>query len=130
MLAASSNTPSRSNSQCTNFELDCRLWTATPVLMPPSWRRTGKRASLTGELAPTPATPMPGRSKRSTPPMGSSAATRTDPLTSAPRPWVEIVSTPSGSISVRTVSAPSSRISRSPVMSTTDSAATGAPSVS
>ena len=62
--------------------------------------------------------------------MGSSAATRTDPLTSSPRPWVEIVSTPSGSISVWTVSPPSSVTSRSPVISTTDSADTSAPSVS
>ena len=38
--------------------------------------------------------------------MGPSETTRTDPDTSAPRPWVEIVSTPSGSISVRTVRAP------------------------
>ena len=61
--------------------------------------------------------------------MGSSAITRTDPLTNSPRPWVEIVSTPRGSISVRTVSPPSSRTSRSPVMSTTDSAAIGSPPV-
>ena len=53
-----------------------------------------------------------------------------DPDTSGPRPWVEIVSTPSGSISVWTVKAPSSVISRSPVMSTTDSGAIGLPSVS
>ena len=62
--------------------------------------------------------------------MGPSETTRTDPDTSAPRPWVEIVSTPSGSISVRTVRAPSSVISRSPVMSTTNSAAMGLPPVS
>ena len=60
--------------------------------------------------------------------MGSSATTRTDPLTTSPRPWVEIVSTPRGSISVCTVSPPSSMTSRSPVMSTTDSAAIGWPS--
>ena len=54
--------------------------------------------------------------------MGPSETTRTDPDTSSPRPWVEIVSTPSGSISVRTV--------RAPVMSTTDAAAIGLPSVS
>ena len=62
--------------------------------------------------------------------MGPSETTRADPDTSSPRPWVEIVSTPSGSISVWTVRAPSSVISRSPVMSTTDSAAIGLPSVS
>ena len=39
--------------------------------------------------------------------MGPSETTRTDPVTSSPRPWVEIVSTPRGSISVRTVRAPS-----------------------
>ena len=31
------------------------------VLIPPSWRRTGKRASPTGGLAPTTASPMAGR---------------------------------------------------------------------
>ena len=62
--------------------------------------------------------------------MGPSETTRTDPDTSSPRPWVEIVSTPRGSISVWTVRAPSSVISRSPVTSTTDSGATSAPSVS
>ena len=62
--------------------------------------------------------------------MGPSETTFTDPDTSSPRPWVEIVSTPSGSISVRTVSPPSSVISRSAVTSSTDSAASGAPSVS
>ena len=40
--------------------------------------------------------------------MGPFESTRTDPLTSGPWPWVETVSTPSGSISVRTVSPPSS----------------------
>ena len=44
---------------------------AAAVLIPPSWRRTGKMASLAGWLAPTPATPMPGRSKRRIPPMGT-----------------------------------------------------------
>ena len=106
MLAASSSTPSRIKSHRSRPGLDSRLWSATPVVIPPSWRRTGKRASLTGGLAPTPATPRAGCSKRSIPPMGPSETTRTDPDTSAPRPWVEIVSTPSGSISVWTVRAP------------------------
>ena len=122
--------PSRIKSQCTNPALDSRLWSATPVVIPPSWRRTGKRASLTGGLAPTPATPGSGCSNRSIPPMGPSETTRTDPDTSAPRPWVEIVSVSRGSISLRTVRAPSSVISRPPVMSTTDAAAIGLPSVS
>ena len=47
-LAASRSTPSRIKSHRTNPGLDSRLWTATPVVIPPSWRRTGKRASLTG----------------------------------------------------------------------------------
>ena len=102
----SSSTPSRSNSQRTNSELDSRLWMANSVLIPPSRRRTGKMASPTGVPAPTTAMPTWGRSKRSIPPMGPSETTFTDPLTSVPRPWVEIVSTPSGSISVRTVSPP------------------------
>ena len=62
--------------------------------------------------------------------MGPFESTRTDPLTSGPWPWVETVSTPSGFISVCTVSPPSSVISRSPVMSTTDSAVIGLPSLS
>ena len=62
MLAASSNTPSRIKSQRTSHGLDSRLWIATPVVMPPSWRRTGKRASARGGLAPTTASPMWGRS--------------------------------------------------------------------
>ena len=62
--------------------------------------------------------------------MGPPETTFTDPLTSAPCPWVETVSTPSGSISVRTVRLPFSWITRSPVTSTTDSAAIGLPSVS
>ena len=61
--------------------------------------------------------------------MGPSETTFTDPLTTSPWPWVEIVSTP-GSISVWTVRAPSSVTPRSSVMSTTDSGATSAPSVS
>ena len=52
--------------------------------------------------------------------MGPSETTFTDPLTTSPRPWVEIVSSPMGSISVRTVRASSPVISRSPVRSTTD----------
>ena len=100
LTASSSSALSLINSHRTSSALDSRLWIATPVLIPASWRRTGKRASLTGGLAPTPATPMPGRSKRSTPPMAPNATTRTDPLTSSPWPWVEIVSSPSGSIAV------------------------------
>ena len=46
-------TPSRSNSQRTNSELDFRLWITTAVLITPSWRRTGKMASLMDGLAPT-----------------------------------------------------------------------------
>ena len=62
--------------------------------------------------------------------MGPSETTFTDPDTPSPRPWVEIVSSPRGSISVRTVRAPSSVISRSPVISTTDSGSMGWPSLS
>ena len=62
--------------------------------------------------------------------MGPSETTRTDPLTSSPWPWVEIVSSPRGSISVRMLRLPSSMTSRSPVTSTTDSAAMGLPSLS
>ena len=72
---------------------------AAAVLSPP-WRRAGKRASRTGGLAPTPATSMPGRSKRRTPPRPPSETTVTDPVTSSPWPWGEIVSSPSGSIPV------------------------------
>ena len=61
-LAASRSTPSRSKSHRTNPGLNSRLWRATPVVIPPSWRRTGKRTSLTGGLAPTTATPTWGRS--------------------------------------------------------------------
>ena len=45
--------------------------------------------------------------------MGPLAATFTDPLTSSPRPWVEIVSSPRDSISVQMLRAPSSVTSRS-----------------
>ena len=71
-----------------------------PVLIPPSWRRAGKMSSRTGWLTPTPATPMSGRLKRRKPPMGRSEVTFTDPDKRSPRPWVEIVSTPNGSIPV------------------------------
>ena len=97
---SSSTTPAFINRQRTPIASSPGLWIAAAVLIPPTERRAGKRASLTGELAPTPATPMPGRSKRRTPPMGPSEATVTDPLTPSPRPWVEIVSSPRGSISV------------------------------
>ena len=40
--------------------------------------------------------------------MGRSEVTFTDPDNRSPRPWVKIVSTPNGSISVWTVRAPSS----------------------
>ena len=56
--------------------------------------------------------------------MGPPAITFTDPLTTSPRPWVEIVSSPRGSISVRTVRLPSA------VTSTTDSAAMRLPPLS
>ena len=128
--ASSSTTPPLINRQLTTIASSSRLWKAAPVLMPPAWRRTGKRASLTDGLAPTPATPTPGRSKRRTPPMGPPEITFTDPDTSSPWPWVEIVSSHSGSISIRTVRAPSSWIARSSVTSTTDSAAIGSPAVS
>ena len=62
--------------------------------------------------------------------MGPFETTRTDPETNSPWPWVEIVSSPSGSISVRTLKPPSARTSRSPVISTTVSAAIGLPSLS
>ena len=73
---------------------------AAAVLMPPAWRRAGKRASRTGWPAPTPATPMSGRLKRRKPPMGRSEVTFTDPGKRSPQPWVGIVSTPNGSIPV------------------------------
>ncbi len=60
--------------------------------------------------------------------MGPSATTRADPVTSSPRPWVESVSSPKGSTSVRTARAPSPRTSRFRATSTTDSAAMGSPS--
>ena len=41
------------------------------VVIPPSRRRTGKRVSLTGGLAPATASPTWGRSKRRLPPMGA-----------------------------------------------------------
>ena len=107
IIATSRRRPSRSNSQRTNLELPSRLWMATAVLIPPSRRRTGKMASPMGSPAPATASPMWGRSKRSIPPRRLSETTRTDPVRSGPRPWVEIVSSVSGSISVRTVSPPS-----------------------
>ena len=67
ILTASCSTPSCINSHRTISALDSRLWIATPVLIPASWRRTGKTASLTGELAPTPATPMSGQVKAQDP---------------------------------------------------------------
>ena len=59
--------------------------------------------------------------------MEPSETTFIDPVTSAPWPWVEIVSVPNGSIWVWTVRAPSSVTSRSPVTSTSDSGAIGWP---
>ena len=52
--------------------------------------------------------------------MGPSETTCTDPLTTTPWPWVEIVSSPRGSISVWMLRAPSSVTSSSPVRSTTE----------
>ena len=60
--------------------------------------------------------------------MGPSETTRTDPDTNSPRPWVEIVSSPSGSISDWMLRAPSSVISRSPVRSTSNAGSMGLPS--
>ena len=63
--------------------------------------------------------------------MGPFETTFTDPLTTSPWPWVEIVSSPSGSISVRNAQGTVLPvISRSPVISTTVSAAIGLPSLS
>ena len=62
--------------------------------------------------------------------MGPSETTRTDPVTSSPRPWVGIVSWPKGFIAVETVRAPSSVTSRPLVRSTSDPGAIGLPSVS
>ena len=98
--SSSSTEPSFINWQFTPIASSPGLWISAAVLIPPAWRRAGKMASWTGWLAPTPATPMPGRSKRRTPPMGPSAATVTDPVTRSPGPRVEIVSSPKGSISV------------------------------
>ena len=127
---ASSTMPPLINRQLTVIASSPRLWSAAAVRIPPAWRRAGKRASLTGGLIPTPATPMSGRPKRRTPPMGPFENTFTDPVTTSPWPWVEIVSSPSGSIAVRTLRLPSSVISRSSVTSTTVSAAIGLPSLS
>ena len=103
-LTKSTSTPFRRSSHRTNSGLDSRLWIATPVLMPSSWRRTGKRTSLTGGLAP----PRPRRCRE-----GQSGASRRwdrpnapSPTPRSPRPWVEIVSSPGGSIAVRTVLSP------------------------
>ena len=57
--------------------INVTLIDAAAVLIFSACRRAGKMASLTGGLAPTPATPMPGRSKRRTPPMGPSETART-----------------------------------------------------
>ena len=62
--------------------------------------------------------------------MAPNATTRTDPDTNSPWPWVEIVTSPSGSIAVWMLRLPSSWISRSPVISTTDSAAMRFPPLS
>ena len=86
IATSSSTAPARSNSQLTSIASSSRLWTATPVVIPPSRRRTGKMVSLTGGLAPTTASPMPGRSKRSIPPMGTLEITFTDPDTNSPWP--------------------------------------------
>ena len=128
IIVSSSTAPSRISRHRTRRAASPRLWTATPVLMPPSWRRTGTRASRTGGLSPTPATPRRGMSKRRTPPTGPSATTATDPTFRTPRPWVEIVSSPSGFMAVPGRRAPSSPISISAGTSTIDSAATGPPS--
>ena len=50
MLAESRSTPFRINSQRTSPGLDSRLWIATPVVMPPSWRRTGRGQQRAGGL--------------------------------------------------------------------------------
>ena len=128
IIVSSRTAPSRISRHRTRRAVAPRLWTATPVLMPPSWRRTGTRASRTGGLSPTPATPRRGMSKRRTPPTGPSATTATEPTFRTPRPWVEIVSSPSGFMAVWGLKAPSSPTSRSSVISSIDSAAMGPPS--
>ena len=104
-----------------------RFRTAAPVLIPPSFRRAGKRASLTGWAAPTPATPTALLSKRRNPPMYPSATTLTDPLVNPPRPCVEIVRAARGGIPAVTAKAPSAVSSKSPVTSTNESAEIGFP---
>ena len=126
--ASSTTAPSRINRHRRVRAAVPRLRTATPVLMPPSWRRTGTRASRRVGLSPTPATPRLGMSKRRTPPMEPGARTVTDPARSPPRPWVAMVSSPSGFMTVRGRRAPSSPTSRSGVSSTTLRAAMGPPS--
>ena len=71
-----------------------------------------------------------GEVKTQDPANGPPAITFTDPLTTSPRPWGEIVSFPRGSISVQTVRLPSAVTSRYPVTSTTDSAAMRLPPLS
>ena len=66
---SSSTRPSCINWHLTTSSDSLRFRIAAAVLSFPA-RRTGKRASVRGRLAPTPATPMPGRPKRRTPPMG------------------------------------------------------------
>ena len=74
--------------------------------------------------------PDAGQVKAQDPADGTpSETTFTDPLTLSPRPWVKIVSSPRGSISVWMLRAPSSVTSRSPVRSTTDSGSMGWPLV-
>ena len=60
ICVSSSTAPSFIKRQVTTRSDSLRLRMAAAVSSPPSWR-TGKRASLTGGLAPTPVTPMPGR---------------------------------------------------------------------
>ena len=62
---SSSTTPPLINRQLTSIASSSRLWRAAAVRIPPACWRAGKRASLMGGLAPTTASPMPGRAKRS-----------------------------------------------------------------
>ena len=58
---SSSTLPSCINRQVTTSSDSLKFRIAAALLRFPA-RRTGKRASVRGRLAPTPATPMPGRS--------------------------------------------------------------------
>ena len=75
MLAPSSSTPSRIKSQRTNPALDSRLWSATSVVIPPSWREE-RGASCGSRWRPSSAGIVTTGSRSTTTPSSTSASGR------------------------------------------------------